>query len=639
MKPDRRQVWLVLPLSLAVLPLVPHIPYWVAGIWTACALLRLFRAESVLNNGLRLLIAGLVLLGILAEFRTLIGPQGGIALLVGMSAMKLLETTSTRDRTLMVLIGYFLLMTPFIHDQSLPLAVYLLGVAVLLTGALIAAQSDESVNDASRLQLAAVLLLQALPLALLMFLLFPRLPTPFGGLKQTQVSQTGLSDSMQPGSVSELIQSDAVAFRAEFPGLTPGPGDLYWRGPVLWTFDGQTWRPAEDLPLTTMDSQGDARRINYSITLEPHRQRWLFTLGLPASAPDIPADATPDFQWLAKEVVKTRLRYTHSAFLDYRMDLNLEGAARQLALDLPAGYNPRTRTLVDNWRAQGLTGMPLVERALGHFREEAFYYTLRPPRLGADSVDDFLFGTRRGFCEHYSSAFVVMMRLAGIPARVVTGYQGGEHNALGNYWIVRQRDAHAWAEVWLAGRGWLRIDPTAAVAPERVEHGIEAALPLAERSTNAWDNSLLRPLSQFWDLANTQWNRWVLGYDQRRQHDLLARLHPFLSTLQGMIWAIFLSVGGLLALLFWSLLPRRKGVSEDAMARLHARFRARLRQAGIASSTTDGPLDLARRAIRQRPDLAGDIEAITADYITLRYGHPHAGDWVRLRARIRRFRP
>ncbi|MBK6741584.1 MAG: transglutaminase domain-containing protein [Hydrogenophilales bacterium] len=327
------------------------------------------------------------------------------------------------------------------------------------------------------------------------------------------------------------------------------------------------------------------------------------------------------------------------AFLDYRMELSLSDQARQLALQLPRGYNPKSQALIEAWQAQGLTGRTLVDRALTYFREEAFYYTLRPPRLGVDSVDDFLFNTRRGFCEHYASAFVVMMRLAGVPARVVTGYQGAELNALGNYWIVRQRDAHAWAEVWLPERGWMRVDPTAAVAPERVERGIGAALPLAERPVTTWDGAFLRPLAQAWDLANTQWNRWVLGYDHDRQRSLLSRLHPLLTTLQGMLWAILVGVGGLLAILFWGLIPRNRAVHGDELAQLYERFRTRLRRAGITSGDTEGPLDLARRIRQSHPELANDVAAITVDYVAMRYGHPVDGGTARLRARIRRFRP
>jgi transglutaminase-like putative cysteine protease len=371
---------------------------------------------------------------------------------------------------------------------------------------------------AAQLRLAAKLLLQALPMALLLFLLFPRLPTPFGGLMHADTGRSGLSDSMRPGSFSELIESDDIAFRAEFRGQAPKPADLYWRGPVLWDYDGQTWRPATTLSATSIHSQAAGQPVEYAVTLEPHQQRWLFTLGLAMRAPDVPSDLTPDLQWLAKEKIEQRLRYSHAAYLDYHMDLDLAPESRSAGLQLPAGFNPRTRALINTWQSQGLAGAAIIERALSYFREEPFYYTLRPPRLGMNSVDEFLFDSQRGFCEHYAGAFVAMMRVAGLPARVVTGYLGGELNPMGRYWIVRQRDAHAWAEIWLPGSGWLRVDPTAAVAPERVERGLAAALPSAERPRAAWDLAALRPLRQAWDLVNSSWNKWVLGYEIGRAH-------------------------------------------------------------------------------------------------------------------------
>jgi transglutaminase-like putative cysteine protease len=636
---ERAPTGLILALTLAVAPLAPHVPYWISAFWGVCALLRLTGRETLLPQWLRLTLAGLAIAGVVAEHHTVFGPRGGVALLVCMSALKLLETQSRRDLALMALIGYFLLMTPLINGQGLVLAIYLAMVSILITAELLGLQPSSALATAGRLRLAARLTAQALPVAVLLFLLFPRIPTPFGGLMQTQSSQTGLSDSMQPGSVSELIQSDAVAFRVEFEGSAPPTSELYWRGPVLWNFDGRVWRPPESLPLRRVQNLADGRLIAYTITLEPHRQRWLFTVGLPERAPDVPAVPTTDFQWLAKEPVTTRLRYRHRAFLDYRMDLFLTPEERALALALPDNLNPRSRELIAGWRAQGQGDEAMARHALAYFREEPFYYTLRPPPLGRHGVDDFIFETRRGFCEHYAGSFVVLMRMAGIPARVVTGYQGAERNVLGDYWIVRQRDAHAWAEIWLAGRGWVRFDPTAAVAPERVERGIGAALPAAERPVAAWDNRLLRPVLQAWDMVNTQWNRWVIGYDEKRQYDLLSRLNPLLGTLQGMLWALLVGAGVFLAVIFWSLAPRRARARRDEAAVLYERFRARLRRAGLDTPANEGPRDLAMRAAHWRPELAEDTRAIATLYIALRYADAAGDGLAALRARVRRFKP
>lgn len=640
MPSEQTQRWLVLSLALAMAPLVPHMPYWVSAFWAACALLRLAGRETLLAQWLRLAIAGVTVAGVIAEYRTVLGPQGGVALLVCMSALKLLETQTSRDRALMVLIGYFLLLANLIHDQGLVVAAYLFGVATLLTGVLVGLQPSTGIDRTAPFAIGARLMLQALPIAVIMFLLFPRIPSPFGGLTQVQTGRTGLSETMQPGSVSQLIESDEIAFRAEFEGPPPPRSELYWRGPVLWDFDGRSWRPAASLPTSRVDSHATrGRRVDYAVTLEPHRQRWLFTLGLPARPPDFPAQATADFQWLAHKPITERIHYRHSAFLEYEMDVRLAASARASALDLPAGYNPRARELVEGWLTQGHTDQALMRRALEYFREEPFYYTLRPPALGEHFVDDFLFDTRRGFCEHYASAFVVLMRLGGVPARVVTGYQGAERNALGDYWIVRQRDAHAWAEAWFPERGWLRVDPTAAVAPDRVERGIGAALPATERPVATWDSPFLHPLRQAWDLVNTRWNQWVIGYDHQRQRDFLSRLHPMLSTLRGMIWALLIGAAVMLSILFWGLRPRFERPRVDPAVRLYARFKARVRRAGLDTPANEGPLDLARRVARVRPDLASGARAIAVQYAALRYGGAPREDLSRLRTLLRAFKP
>lgn len=636
MKLEPRELWLTLPLTLAVAPLAPRLPAWLSAFWLACVVLRLWRGAAPPSQPVRLLLAVAVCAGVLAQFHTILGPQGGLGFLVGMSAIKLLETNSAREYTLMALLGYFLLMTPLIHGQGLLLALYLLGVATLLTASLIALQPSGATASSS-LKLAGLLLLQALPVALLLFLLFPRFHTPFGGLTQAQTGNTGLSDSMRPGSVSELIQSDAIALRAEFHGAAPSLAEMYWRGPVLTDFDGETWRLTGDAPMTELKSRARDKRVEYSVTLEPHDQRWLFTLGLAARPPDVPSDLTPDMQWLAKSPVKTRLRYRHEAFLEYAFDLEPTAEMRAMSLALPEGYNPRAANLARAWLDQGYAGEALASRALEYFRAEPFYYTLRPPRLHGDSVDAFLFDSRRGFCEHYASAFVVLMRAAGLPARVVTGYLGGERNPMGGYWIVRQRDAHAWAEVWLAGRGWVRFDPTGAVAPERVERGIGAALPVAERPSGAWDATALRPLLLAWDSLNTHWQRWVVGYDRERQNSLLARLHPFLNSLQGMLWGILLGMAVLLVILFWR--PPARRPARDPAAILFERLRAALARGGVDTPAWLGPLDLARRVARQRPELGERIRPIAELYAALRYGNAPPDALRRLRAMIKDFKP
>jgi transglutaminase-like putative cysteine protease len=642
--PDKlaRVLWLAGPLALVVAPHLLRLPYWIGLVWLVCLLARLQQARRdarPLGRGPRYALAIAGLAGVFLQFGSIFGPQGGVALLVVLSGLKLLETAGERDHVILVFLGYFLLLANFLDSQGLILAAYLLAVAVLLTASLVAIQSAAPRPVAGILGSAAVLLLQALPLAALLFFVFPRLPTPIGGLLQTQAARTGLSESMQPGSISQLIQSDAVAFRVDFADPKMDGRRLYWRGPVLWDYDGRTWNPARDLAQAAPLTEGLGRRVDYSVTLEPHGQRWLLVAGLAETPPMADASLTGDLQWLARNPVSERRRYAVSAWLDYRIEPTLAPDLEARALTVPAHLNPRAQALARQWAAATPAKADLVNRALRHFRQEQFFYTLNPPLLGEHAVDDFLFETRRGFCEHYANAFVVLMRLAGVPARVVTGYQGGELNPLGGYWIVRQRDAHAWAEVWLAGRGWVQVDPTAAVAPSRIEQGVTAALPASERPVAVMELAWLKPLRQGWDLVNARWNQWVLGYDHARQRDLLQRLHPALATLQGLLWTLVAGGAALLLLLLAVVfLPRRQPPADPA-ARHYARFCARLARLGIIRAPSEGPADFARRVAALRPDLAEEVAAITRLYIGQRYGASAGSGPADLAAQVARFRP
>jgi transglutaminase-like putative cysteine protease len=410
---------------------------------------------------------------------------------------------------------------------------------------------------------------------------------------------------------------------------------------VLWDYDGRAWRTLRRVPYGAVEGRGIGQPVTYNVIMEPHRQHWLFLLGLPAALPDLEADMRSDFLWLTRAPVINRLQYSVTAWLDYRYGLDISDAAWTRALDLPDDINPRARSLAMGWANRGLGDAAIVQEALQRFRQEPFVYTLQPPKLGDQAVDDFLFNTRRGFCEHYASAFVFLMRAAGIPARVVTGYQGGEYNAVGNYWIVRQRDAHAWAEVWLEGEGWRRVDPTAAVAPTRVELGVSAALPATERPAALInvETGWLAPARLAWDLVNYRWNLWVLGYNDVRQREFLSRLAPWLANLNAMLWLLGLGSALFIFGLAGFYLLRQTRIRQDPASRLYARFCRKLERLGIAREPSEGPAAFARRAAAARPDLAGTIGEITQLYVGLRYGRATAETLSALRQCVRRFRP
>lgn len=644
-------LWLAVPLLLVLLPYTTHLSAWISLSWLGFALLGLNGARRRRRPLGRVTLTLATLAGVasvIIDYGGVIGPGGGLALLAFLSGVKLLQTETPRDRIGTLFVGCFLLVGHFLETQSLPHAVYMILAALALTAGFIAIQTDDcAAPDRIKAHciLAGRLLLQALPLALLLFLLFPRLQGPLWNLPQQGTARTGLSDSMSPGDISRLLESDELAFRAEFAGAQPDSSQLYWRGPVFWEYDGRAWRSIGLPPPAPVRAETFGQPVRYSLTMEAHRQQWLFLFGLPEplppSLPDRRTFMTPDLQWLTREPVGQRLRYELTAYPDYRLDPVLDEVSRRRALDLPEAINPRARALAARWRAGAGSDAAIVEEALRLFRQERFFYTLRPPALGTAQVDDFLFETRRGFCEHYAGSFVFLMRAAGVPARVVTGYQGGEYNQLGNYWIVRGRDAHAWTEVWLDGRGWTRVDPTAAVAPSRVERGVEAALPAGERPGGviALDGAWLRPLRLGWDVLNNQWNQWVLGYNQERQRRLLARLAPWLADWRGMVSTLGIGAAVVVLTLALVLFGRRPPTASDPASRAYARFCRKLARIGIVRAPAEAPEEYARRAAGARPDLAGAIAGITRRYLALRYGPPRPGAPALLKRAVRDFRP
>lgn len=638
--------WLLASLVLMLAPLAPHLSPWVPVL---AAILGLWRYRIASQRQplppLRILLP-LTLLGaagILASYHTWFGRDASVALLVMMTALKLLESNSRRDFTLLIFLACFISLTGFLFSQSMLVGAYLIVPLTALTATLIGINHPNGTLPAHRkLRLAGLMLGQAAPVMLALFLLFPRAPGPLWGVpKDAYSGMAGLSDNMSPGSISQLSQSDAVAFRAEFQGKLPSPSQLYWRGPVFWHYDGRTWSPgmqAASLPLEWVDARRD--EVSYTVTLEPHNKPWLFLLDMPATTP-LDSTLSHDRQLLARQPVRTRTRYTGVSSLGYRLEPNLDPLARQVALQLPHEGNPRTRQLGKEWAAAGASSEAIVQRALNMFREQPFVYTLRPPLLGDDSVDEFLFSTRRGFCEHYAGSFVFLMRAAGIPARVATGYQGGEINPVGNYLIVRQADAHAWAEVWLPERGWVRVDPTAAVSPQRVEAGIAAALPAGEPVPMLvrGDFSLLRKLYLNWDALNNGWNQWVLGYNEKRQLELLSRLAGSQVSWQDMAVWLMASVG-LIVLAISAAMLRGSRRRVDALQAAWLQFQRKLARNGIARELHEGPLDFGRRAAQQLPFRAAAISAIAARYAQLRYGRPATREQVEgFRQRIRTFRP
>jgi len=616
----RDLAWLTGSLLLVTFPHALRAPWWLT-LLTLC--LYGWRFYYTLNRAplpsrwLVIAVALVGMLGIWMEYRTVFGRQPGVVMLLLFSGLKMLESRSHRDGTVAAFLGYFLIITNFLFTQSIPTALSMCAGVYALTLTLVGFSAPQRALRANA-RTAALLLAHAAPAALALFVLFPRVQGPLWGLPQdAYAGMTGLSDSMTPGNLSQLAQSDAVAFRAAFEGDPPAPPLRYWRGPVLWDFDGRAWSGGANYLVRFVPPQG-AGSYRYSVVLEPHNRYWLFSLETAASLPER-SRITFDGQVLSATPVRTRLRYEMTSLIAPAPHADADGGSLARALRLPSGYNKRAVALAEQWRASSGSDMDILNRAIAFLRTGRYTYTLEPPLLGTDSVDEFLFETKAGFCEHFSSAFTFLMRAAGVPARVVTGYQGGDLNPVDRIVTVRQSDAHAWSEVYIAGRGWLRIDPTAAAMPGRIEAGLaravpETALPLMMRPQLEW----LRGARYRWEALAHQWNVWVLGYNPERQRDLMLSLGMRDADWRTLTAALFTILGAMtLALLVWSL---RRLARPDPVQRAWRAFCLKLAARGIERAPHEGPRDYSSRAARALPASRRAILRIASLYIALRYG-------------------
>ena len=549
-------------MALIIAPHLGRLPTWevplVIGMlgWRALAVLRQWRMPP---RWIKVLITLLAFAGVQYSYGRTHGQAAGVALFTVMLTFKLMEMRDRRDVMVTVFLMYFVLITHFLYSQEIWTILYLLVCATCITAVLIeASHPGAALPPRVTARLAGRQMAEALPLMVVFFLLFPRIPGPLWGLPSDggAVGRTGLSDSMAPGDIASLIESDQPAFRVEFDGAAPPKSQMYWRGPVFWFYNGAAWNTGfrgDGRLVPEAELRGEALR--YRMTLEPSGQHWITALEL-VDRTTLPKETglNTDYLLQHKRRIGERVLLEMQSYTDFTLEPELSDFRRQQATRLPQGFNPRTLELAESWRERGLDDAAIVETALQRFRNQPFVYTLQPPALGRHAVDEFLFETRRGFCEHYASSFTVLMRAAGVPARVVTGYQGGDENRLGDYFVVRQSDAHAWSEVWLEGQGWVRVDPTGAVAPDRIELGIESALSAADGLPSFLSSrtALRYWLEARWDLANAYWNRWVLAFGPEMQQALLERFG--LVGMRSMIIAltvavtVMLSVFGLLAL-------------------------------------------------------------------------------------------
>ncbi len=639
----QRLGWSLVGLAAMAAPQVLHVPVWIsivavllaawraAGAWFGWPLPGRY-ARYALGIG--------AFIGIGITFRTINGAESAGALLLLLAMLKLMEAQSLRDYFLLMVVAYFLCITNFLYDQTVPLAIYMIPAVWLTTVALLnVAHPDPERSFRTAAWASSRFLLPALPVAVVLFLLFPRISGPlwgFGSLKHSGV--TGLSSTMSPGDLSQLAQSDEVAFHVKFDGAAPPRNQLYWRALVLHDYDGKTWSSG-NLPWRgTATIVPNRPAVHYQVTLEPNNLATVYTLDLPVKLPD-DTYLSASYEVETRGTVTERKLYDATSSTGSRYGVDTPHWMLHRDLMLPRSGDPRTRALAEQWHSSAASPEQVVQDALTLFHGQPFSYTLQPGALTSpDRMDEFLFKTQRGFCEHYAGAFVYLMRAAGIPAHVVIGYQGGTENPLDGNYVVRQQEAHAWAEVWIAGQGWMRVDPTGAVDPARVEEGLADSLPAEDLAGSIYQRyPWLGTVRNSWDAVNSGWNKWVLAYGP----DLQAKFFAKVGLEYGNWLQLALVLGGLMAGLmglYWLyLMWGRRPPRLPPVARDYAHFCARLARLGLPRAAHEGPLDYAARVVAVRNDLEADVMQITGCYVELRYAD--RGDPRRLTRLVRGFRP
>jgi transglutaminase-like putative cysteine protease len=618
--------WTLAALFVSIAPHVPFLPFWITGAFLSCAGWRYLverRRRALPAAWMRAALALGCFLGVFATYSSISGVGPGSALLTIMAALKLLETRRRRDQFVLLFLSIFLVMSSLLREQYIWSMPYMLGSVFIILTAWLRMAAGASQTARQSFATGARMLAYAAPLAIVMWVFFPRIATPFWAVPiDTSRAASGLSDTMSPGDISSLSLSDSVAFRVSFAGPIPEPRDRYWRGLVLTRFNGRTWTGREPSISRFARDQIEPRsgRVDYEITLEPTRQQWLFALDVPTQwSLGREAFMGPQQQLARTTPVDQRIAYNVTSYTDYRVGRDLSSLYRTWYSALPDGSNPRTDRLANDMRAAAGSDRAFVSAVLNMLHEEEFFYTLEPPPLGSNPVDRFLFETRRGFCEHYASAFSVLMRSVGIPTRIVLGYQGGEVNPLGGHLIVRQSDAHAWTEVWLDDAGWVRVDPTAAVAPERVEIGASDAAfdGIGETWGFSAPSRLIHQITMAWDALNARWNDWILGYGPATQKSFMQWLGMHEPTWRKMMLTLIALVVGLVMLISLLLMFRYQPPQKDEAARLYARF---VRKTGLEPRTGETARLFARRVSGACALPADVVDTVTEAYMDARYG-------------------
>ncbi|MEM9256259.1 MAG: DUF3488 and transglutaminase-like domain-containing protein [Pseudomonadota bacterium] len=659
--PRNALVWIIICLFALVAPHVPRLPLWVLGVYVLAVSWRIMVYRGRWSFPGRWIKVAMTLsgcFGIYVSYGTLIGLEPTVALLLTAFALKLIELSQRKDAYVLLFLGYFICITEYLFSQDLLITLYSVLNVLLVTTALVALhQPGEHQFNRRTMRVAGVMLLQAVPMMLVLFFVFPRIGPLWSVPLMSHTAKTGMSDFMKPGDVAKLSQSDEVAFRVSFEGEIPPKSELYWRGLVMSKLDRGTWSalgywdvPPDEQRGRDVDVVGAA--LEYTVIMEPSQQNWLY--GLQYARGNTPGILhASDFRMYSPVPIEGEYLYRVKSWPQTPIEREISPWRRRIETSLPPERNPRTQQLSRRMHAAATNDSDYVSAVLSMFREQPFVYTLKPGLLPQENpLDAFVFDSQRGFCEHYASTFVFMMRAAGVPARVVAGYQGGEINPTNQTVIVHQFDAHAWAEVWLPGEGWRRVDPTAAVSPTRIEFGLEEALqeegsfladsplsPLRYRKI-----PLINQLRYRYDALTYRWQSWVVGFDNKTQFQVLQDMfgevsgRMFATVLLGSWALVFIPVA-------ISLLRRKPTRVMPPVDQYYVRFCRQLARIGLAREQGEAPGPFGRRVEAALPAYADQVERITGLYTRISYAGERPSranaseeeeEFIRL---VKRFRP
>jgi transglutaminase-like putative cysteine protease len=631
--PRRPLLWLAAALLFTLPPMFGTLALWVPLVFLIALAAKFWmepRGYRLRSLVWKVVLGAVALTCIFSSYGSIKGIEPGVSLIAALMALKILEAHTVREFQVMVMIAWVLCLCGFFLSQDLSIALCILTAFTLLLVALVQFHRESAGAFWPPVRTAFKLLVQALPLIVALFLFFPRIAT---GLRfqiaPSMLSATGFSDRLSPGSITSLASSSEVAFRAEFPdGRMPSPATMYWRGVVMWQDNGLEWRAQED-PASIPSSARlvpEGEGLRQWITIEPHAGRWMFALDWPAQPPAGAVLAPGNYLWSGQPIRKPR-RYEVTSFPGFRTK-ELRPREREMSLEISTPISPATWQLVQSWKATDPNPRALVKTALQFFRTQRFRYSLSPGEYKKNDLDEFLFHRRLGFCEHYAASFATLMRLAGVPARVVVGYQGGEYNELGRFFLVRQSDTHAWCEVWLSGSGWTRVDPTSVVAPDRVNLGLSSFLERrAASQQTVRQNALVRNFAQSqmftkarlaWQAFRYAWDARVLSFDGETQESFLGEIglggtRPLLL----LVWSFAIGAGLIGIYAGWMGLRFRPG--GDRIKALYERFCRKVARLGAPREPSEGPSDFAHRAARLLPNESERIRRISNAYITIRY--------------------